>query len=119
TSLHDVTLSGLRRHFEILGIAENWTSDVEMKRELSRNSDKVVPDGLFVTKIFGKEAVVAFEVELHPKSHRRYRQIFKDYSYRSAISHVFYVARTKEFKKPIFSSWVEIRKFLRFKADQL
>jgi hypothetical protein len=63
-----------------------------MKKELARDSDKVVPDGLFVTKVFGKDAVVALELELHPKSHRRYRQIFKDYTYRtSSFCHTFSV----------------------------
>lgn len=117
---HDVTLSGLRKHLEDIGISKDWTSDMDMKRELGRNeiSDGIVPDGLFLTQIFNKEDVVALELELHPKSHKRYRSIFHDYAYKNAISHIFYVVQDKSILKPIASSWVKFKKYLRFPSEQ-
>ena len=82
---------------------------MEMKRELASSFDKdsVVPDGLFVANVNGENVVVALELEMHAKSHKRYKNIFKEYTYRDAITHIFYVVKDISITKPIMKVWVE------------
>src|SRR5690606_16664406 len=70
------------------------------------------------TKVFTNEVVVALELELYPKSHKRYRNIFLDYSYRSAIHCIFYVVKSESIMKPVALSWMDMRGNLRHKSDQ-
>ncbi|MCB0411485.1 MAG: replication-relaxation family protein [Bdellovibrionales bacterium] len=111
TSLHDVTLAGLRKHFEASGLAWDWTSDIELKRKLPTSSLSTykVPDGLFIAEIESQKSVVALELELHPKAHRKYDEIFKEYHYRPAISHLLYIVRHSSIMKPLTTCWQRSR----------
>jgi hypothetical protein len=83
-----------------------------MKKELSRNSDKVVPDGLFVTKVFEKDSVVALELELHPKSHERYQKVLpSDIAFRVQRTVDALEKVPAERRRGIFESLIQFAEF--------
>lgn len=120
TTFHDVCLSGVRKCLEDSGVATDWTSDIELKRELPHTdfSNTVVPDGLFLATINGEESVVALELELHAKSHARYRSIFNDYVFRPAVSHILYVVKEAKIIKPVAQSFMKNRMNHKLKSTQ-
>jgi hypothetical protein len=119
-TLHDVSLAALRKCLEESIRCHSWTSDMEMKRELGckKGSDAIVPDGLFVAEIFKQPAVIALELELHAKSHARYKNIFEDYFYRSAINYVFYIVANDSIKRPILKCWNAIQRKYHKNVEQ-
>lgn len=107
THHHDVCLADVRLTLENIGFGDNWTTDFEMKRNVSvyNREDKIIPDGIFVAEMLGRSHIVAIELELHAKSHARYRNLFIDYTFKDAISLIWYVVKDVSIVKPILKQW--------------
>jgi hypothetical protein len=120
TFMHDVCLSEVRFTLESLGLGDDWTSEAEMKRNINPyySNSSVIPDGLFIVEIGGEPQVVSLELELSAKSHKRYRSLFIDYTYKSAISHVWYVAKDESIITPILKQWREVMNNERLNEGQ-
>lgn len=120
TFLHDVCLSEVRLTLESLGLGDDWTSEAEMKRNITPyySNSSVIPDGLFIADICGEPQVVSLEFELSAKSHKRYRSLFIDYTYKSAISHVWYVVKDESIITPILKQWQEVMSNKRLNEGQ-
>jgi len=124
TVVHDICLSEVRFMFEKLNFATDWISQNELKQNISsfkkgRAKDRaVVPDGLFMATFLGQAAVVALELELHTKSHKRYRNLFYDYAYMDAIGVILYVVKNASISVPIIKQWHVIRQKYKFKSSQ-
>ena len=117
TTLHDVTVSGIRMSLEAVGLCQNFSSEMEMKRQINYRLDEKktflqVPDGLFTAKAHGRELdqVVALEVELHAKNHQRYRKIITEYLAKDSIKYVWYFVKSVGIAKTIHDQWRVLKK---------
>lgn len=112
TILHDVMLSELRIALERIGLGDSWTSETELKRQSYSHSrsNQNVPDGIFIAQkdSFG---VVALELELHAKSHQRYRKLFREYALKDSIRWLWYVVKNESVAACIFKNWNRVRLF--------
>jgi len=107
THQHDVCLVNVRLALESMGLSDNWTSEFEMKRNVLvyNRQDRIIPDGVFVAELNGETHIIALELELHAKSHARYRNLFIDYTFKDAISLIWYVVKDESIIKPILKEW--------------
>jgi hypothetical protein len=110
TTEHEVKLSDLRMALESVGLGDNWTSEMELRRihngkttGLYRDA-QVIPDGIFIADC-GGPAVIAVELELNPKNHARYKKIFSDYAGKSSIGFVWYIVGASSIAKTIVGEW--------------
>jgi hypothetical protein len=117
TTLHDVTVSGIRMSLESVGLCQNFSSEMEMKRQINYRLDEKksflqVPDGLFMVRVKNKDLdqAVAMEVELHPKNHARYRKIIGHYLEKDSIKYVWYFVKSIGIAQTIHSQWKVMRK---------
>jgi len=83
---HDVKVTNIRFLFEELGFAKDWHSEKLLK--LGVKGDRKVPDGFFRTT---NGLGIAFELELHEKSKRRYEKIINKYLTNNRFDYIFYV----------------------------
>lgn len=116
TLLHDVALTELRMSLEKIGAGENWSSEQEIKRRSSFQPGSGfmstnIPDAIFVANKNGENKVIALELELTPKGHLRYKNIFSNYMSRTSLSYVWYVVRDQKIMRLIFSMWEKIKKY--------
>ncbi len=118
TLYHDVCVSEVRKKLESIGIGHDWTSEQDMKRNLKYNHVGVVPDGLFVSEISGEGKVVAVELELTAKSHKRYKNLFLDYASMSAIEVIWYIVKDASITKPVLKQWQETKRLKNPKNTQ-
>ena len=119
TLWHDVCLSELRKCLEESGVARDWTSDKELVRQSADTyAQALIPDGIFVSDVFGATSVVALELELHAKSHIRYRKLFFDYSFMSAIGCIWYVLKEDSSANPITKQWIAHKKRMLRRYNQ-
>jgi hypothetical protein len=103
TTLHDVTVSEVRIVLERFGLGQNFSSEMEMKKQLhwklqaAEKSSQQIPDGLFTAKARNLELdqIVAMEVELHAKNHARYRNIVDHYLSKDSVNFVWYFVKSK------------------------
>jgi hypothetical protein len=112
--LHEVTLTDVRIALERLGIGENWTSEMEMRRERGwqpngESQDALIPDGIFVAQISGLPAVVAVEVELTPKNHARYDKLFRHYARKDALTYVWYIVANISIGDLVLKRWTQAK----------
>jgi DNA-binding Lrp family transcriptional regulator len=113
TTLHDVTAAAVRIALERVGLCQNFSSEMEMKKRITwRIGDRekeslMVPDGVFTARVKGREshAVIAMEVELHPKNHARYSRIVSQYLAKDSVSCVWYFVKTQGIADTIFAQW--------------
>ncbi|WP_413289248.1 replication-relaxation family protein [Bdellovibrio sp. HCB337] len=106
TIKHDVLVNSLRMKLETFGLGTNWIPEYHIKAEAFRNyrykqaKDRVIPDGLIIEPMSGKETNVAIEVELTRKSEVRYKRIFREYKDLLQYDLIWYfVSDTKDLKK--------------------
>lgn len=109
TMLHDVCLSELRMCFESINLAENWTSEFELKRLATLDNQAFIPDGVFTANVLGKDLVVSFELELYAKSHKRYRKLLQEYYYKDSIGMIWYVVKDVSIIKPVLLQWQALK----------
>jgi hypothetical protein len=114
--LHEVRLTDVRIALESVGIGENWTSEMEMRRERGwqpngESQDALIPDGVFITEADGHPAVVAVELELTPKNHARYDKLFRHYARRDALSQIWYIVANISIGNLVRDRWNEIQRY--------
>jgi hypothetical protein len=115
--VHEVNLSAVRIVLESIGIGEDFTSESELRRQYqwnrndASNATRLIPDGIFVAPKNGKPYVVALELEIQPKNHARLRKIFTEYTNKSSIHRVFYVARTVSIANLVLREWSKCRHY--------
>jgi len=117
TTLHDVTVSEVRITLEKIGLCQDFTSEMEMKKRINwkiGSTEKEfmqVPDGIFTATAKGNDvsSVVAMEVELHPKNHARYRKIMRHYLQNQSIQYVWYFVKTKGIANTIHKEWRSLK----------
>ena len=118
TLQHDVAISSIRIHLKRLKIAESWTAEHILKKEVmksnyeeTRNSlcyidePLLVPDSLFTTKHEGEMKAVALEPELSLKSKARYKKIFSQYKEKENIWFVWYVVLNRSAGEVLSELW--------------
>ena len=118
TLQHDVAVSSIRIQLERLKIAESWTSEHILKKEViksiyegRRNSlsymdePPLVPDSLFITKHDEEMKAVALELELNLKSKARYKKIFSQYKDKENFWFVWYVVLNRSAGETLAGLW--------------
>lgn len=117
---HDVCLTEARFALEGMSLGYDWTSESELKRNLShyKQGRALVPDGIFVAEVSEKNQVVSFELELTPKSHARYKNIFTEYCHMDGIGVIWYVVKDISITKPILKQWLSVKANSRIKPQQ-
>ncbi len=116
TLLHEVGVSDLRISLETIDFGDNWTSEAELKRQFNYNSrhtdqhSKNIPDGIFSAKTDAM-GVVAVELELHAKSHQRYRKILSQYAEKDSIKWVWYVVQSKSIGDTVMNQWRKVQRY--------
>lgn len=119
TTLHDVTLSGVRMDLERMGLGENFSTEMELKKRINwkldeRKKDNLqVPDGIFTARspVQKNTLVVALEVELHAKNHRRYRRIVSQYLAKKSLSYVWYFVKSESIARTIRDQYQALPKY--------
>ena len=120
TLQHDVAISSIRIHLERLKIAESWTAEPILKKEVMKSiyekkrnnlyytdEPPLVPDSLFITKHDEEMKAVALELELSLKSKTRYKKIFSQYKEKENIWFVWYVVLTRSIGETLSKLWGE------------
>ena len=118
TLQHDVAISSIRIQLERLKIAESWTSEHTLKKEVAKSiyekrenslcymdEPPIVPDSLFITKHEGEMKAVALELELSLKSKARYKKIFSQYKEKEKIWFVWYVVLNRSTGETLSELW--------------
>ena len=118
TLQHDVAVSSIRIQLERLKIAESWTAEHILKKEVIRSiheerrnslcyaeESPLVPDGLFITKYEGEMKAIALELELNLKSKARYKKIFSQYRKKEKICFVWYVVLNRSVGEVLSELW--------------
>lgn len=120
TLFHDICLTEARFTLEGIGLGLDWTSESELKRNLShyKQGAALVPDGIFVAEVSGNNQVISFELELSPKSHVRYKNIFTEYCHVDGIGIIWYVVKDLSISKPILKQWSAVKANSRIKPQQ-
>ena len=109
TIYHDVCLSELRFTFDEINLGTDWTAEHELKRLAIQSNQSFIPDGIFLAKVDNKDQVVAIELELHAKSHKRYRRLLAEYFYKDSIGVIWYVVKDVSIIKPILMQWQAVQ----------
>ena len=117
TLQHDVAISSIRMQLERLKVAENWTAEHLLRKEVMKSfyeeerafspikEAPIVPDSLFITKQGEEMKAVALELELSLKSKARYKKIFSQYKGKKNIWFVWYVVLNQSVGKTLSSLW--------------
>ena len=118
TLQHDVGVSSIRIQLERLKIAESWTAEHILKKEVVKSSyeerrnsfsytdeSPLIPDSLFTTKHEGEMKAVALELELSLKSKARYKKIFSQYKEKEKIWFVWYVVLNRSAGEVLSELW--------------
>src|SRR5690606_21910981 len=110
------SLSQLRMSLKKIGLGENWTSEIDLKRlrakRLGRlDNNFLVPDGIFVSTSNGTPIVTAVELELHAKGHGRYKKLFSRYARKDSIDIIWYFVASEAMRKTIARQWQKTRRF--------
>ncbi len=119
TTLHDVTLSGVRMALERRGLGENFSSEMELKKRINRKLNEneksrlQVPDGIFTAQapVTKTPIVVALEVELTPKNHQRYRKIIEQYLAKTSLTYVWYVMKSEGIAQTIVDQYRKLPRY--------
>ncbi len=117
TTFHDVTVSEVRIALEKVGLCQDFTGEMEMKKRINwkigekEKEFMQVPDGIFTATPKGHDSssVIAMEIELHPKNHARYRRIMRHYLQNQSIQYVWYFVKTKGIANTINSEWRKLK----------
>lgn len=94
---HDFKLIKLRMFLEELGIVKKWIAEhvirsmIYKKYSLRDAKNKLIPDGIFETKIDNSSHSMAIELELNLKSQSRYNKILGQYQWNKDLHGVWYI----------------------------
>lgn len=117
---HDFKLIKLRMFLEELGIIKKWVAEhvirsmIYKKYSLREAKNKLIPDGIFETKIDETSHSMAIELELNLKSQSRYKKILGQYQWKTDLLGVWYIVpnlailnKLKEYWNSTFSSYTD------------
>lgn len=94
---HDFKLIKLRMFLEELGIIKKWIAEhvirsmIYKKYSLRDAKNKLIPDGIFETRIDNLSHSMAIELELNLKSQSRYKKILGQYQWNKDLLGVWYI----------------------------
>ena len=119
TLVHDILLSDVRFSLARVGLGENWTSEILLRRKAweKRKSSSVeegIPDAVLTVKAKGEYHAVALELELHPKNRQRYRKIFRSYAARQTLAWVWYIVPHARLGERLEREWSKVSSFNRY-----
>lgn len=109
---HEIGLSELRLQLTEAKLVSLWKPGFEMRQELQARSkgekteEALVPDAIF-TGTGPKAVPTALELELVPKSMRRYERVFSEYAQKKGLQVLWYVVRSAAFGRKLMALWME------------
>jgi DNA-binding PadR family transcriptional regulator len=114
---HDQLLIDVRRIFEASPIVKEFRTESEVRRELFNGHRKIlnfenepiVPDATFVFEVPGQKMKVAIELELTPKTKRRYTKIFRSHLLSKDWNLVIYIVKNDKFRQQLMKTQADIR----------
>jgi hypothetical protein len=112
--VHEVELTNVRLALEKMGLGQEFTSEMtlrrgENEREARKLTDKTnVPDGIFLGEFTDGFGMVALEVELHPKNHARYEKVFNDYAGKTSLKYVWYLVSESGIGNTVIAQWKKV-----------
>lgn len=129
---HDFKLIKLRMFLEELGIIKKWIAEhvirsmIYKKYSLRDAKNKLIPDGIFETKIDNSCHSMAIELELNLKSQSRYKKILGQYQWNKDLLGVWYIVpnlailnKLKDYWKGTVSSYTEGKIYFSLLDDLL
>ncbi len=136
---HDFKLIKLRMFLEELGVIKKWVAEhvirsmIYKKYSLRDAKNKLIPDGIFETKIDNSSHSMAIELELNLKSQSRYKKILGQYQWNKDLLGVWYIVpnlailnKLKDYWNSTVSSYTEgkiyfslLDDILTFKGESL
>jgi hypothetical protein len=112
---HDVQVSETRLRLEENGVGSNWIAGYVLKQRAGASVGKngegptdVIPDALFSIATNTPEQRVAFEVELTPKSLKRYRKILSEYDDKRGIFRLWYLVLNEQLGVLLEDEWTRV-----------
>lgn len=108
---HDFKLIKLRMFLEELGIIKKWIAEhvirsmIYKKYSLRDAKNKLIPDGIFETKIDNSSHSMAIELEMNLKSQNRYKKILGQYQWNKDLLGVWYIVPTLAILKKLQDYW--------------
>jgi DNA-binding Lrp family transcriptional regulator len=108
---HDFKLIKLRMFLEELGIIKKWIAEhvirsmIYKKYSLRDAKNKLIPDGIFETKIDNSSQSLAIELELNLKSQSRYKKILGQYQWNKDLLGVWYIVPTLAILNKLKDYW--------------
>lgn len=108
---HDFKLIKLRMFLEELGIAIKWIAEhairsmIYKKYSLRDAKNKLIPDGIFETKIDNSSHSMAIELELNLKSQSRYNKILGQYQWNKDLLGVWYIVPNQGILNKLKDYW--------------
>ena len=109
---HDFKLIKLRMFLEELGIIKKWIAEhvirsmIYKKYSLRDAKNKLIPDGIFETKIDNSSYSMAIELELNLKSQSRYKKILGQYQWNKDLLGVWYIVPTLAILNKLKDYWI-------------
>lgn len=108
---HDYKLIKLRMFLEELGIIKKWIAEhvirsmIYKKYSLRDAKNKLIPDGIFETKIENSSHSMAIELELNLKSQNRYKKILGQYQWNKDLLGVWYIVPNLSILNKLNAYW--------------
>jgi hypothetical protein len=108
---HDFKLIKLRMFLEELGIIKKWIAEhvirsmIYKKYSLRDAKNKLIPDGIFESKIDNSSHSMAIELEMNLKSQSRYKKILGQYQWNKDLLGVWYIVPTLAILNKLNDYW--------------
>lgn len=113
---HELAITDFRMSLEGIGLCRDFVSERRVRKNFlwtrsSRHRDQLIPDGILIEEVNGKPTAVALEVELSPKTAKRYKHIFEEYRFMRSVGYVWYVVSDLSIKRSLLKAWNDVRRF--------
>ncbi len=108
---HDFKLIKLRMFLEELGIIKKWIAEhvirsmIYKKYSLRDAKNKLIPDGIFESKIDNSSHSMAIELEMNLKSQSRYKKILGQYQWNKDLLGVWYIVPSQAILNKLKDYW--------------
>jgi hypothetical protein len=108
---HDFKLIKLRMFLEELGIIKKWIAEhvirsmIYKKYSLRDAKNKLIPDGIFESKIDNSSQSMAIELEMNLKSQSRYKKILGQYQWNKDLLGVWYIVPSQAILNKLKDYW--------------
>lgn len=108
---HDFKLIKLRMFLVELGIIRKWIAEhvirsmIYKKYSLRDAKNKLIPDGIFESKIDNSSHSMAIELEMNLKSQSRYKKILGQYQWNKDLLGVWYIVPSQAILNKLIDYW--------------